>query len=162
MRLTFPRYLRYLVACAITASAVSGLHAQRPAVCDTTVLVSDTVAHIFDVRAAFADWILPNTDLRPLRDQPALRNIDQAIRRLVRSYPPHLRDAGLGGEALFAAYVDSSGAIAKYRLIRPSPYPELDKVAASVIGMIAFAPGRLEAGCSVPMIMHLPISLGSK
>lgn len=135
----------------------ASLHAQRPALCDSTVLVDQKLAAELNVHKELPAWLVAKPYAELLFSRPELKNRLVVSKELVRNYPPNLRDRGIGGESLFAVMTDSVGRVAKQQLVRSSGYPEIDKAGGDVIKTMRFEPQRIEAGCAVPIMIRMPI-----
>ncbi|HEY0304590.1 MAG TPA: energy transducer TonB [Longimicrobiales bacterium] len=150
-----------LVTFAVILVALILVHAdafaQRAPACDSTIVVDSRLADSMDVRAQFRDWIPPNAKIELLFDWPRPTNRTTVSRELVRNYPRHLRNRGLGGEVHLALVLDTTGAVSARKLIRSSEYPELDRGAAAVVSALRFDPVRIEPGCAVPVLLRMPI-----
>jgi TonB family protein len=78
----------------------------------------------------------------PMTVRPELRNAADVQRALVRTYPPMLRDAGIGGTAIIWVFVDEKGTVQRTQLGTTAGYPALDEAALSVAGHMEFTPAR--------------------
>lgn len=78
------------------------------------------------------------TSTRP----PRLENPEELDRAVLRFYPPHLRDGGIGGTALVRALVDEKGRVRAREIARSSGHHLLDAAALRVVGELAFTPAR--------------------
>ena len=71
---------------------------------------------------------------------PELKNPGAARAALERSYPPMLRDAGIGGSVTVWFFLDEAGQVVKKQLSRSSGYPPLDTAALKVAEVMQFSP----------------------
>jgi TonB family protein len=150
------RIARALIAPGLLL-CVGTAQAQRPAICDSTIMVDERLTHNFDVRDKLGDWLPDGTAVQLLFQPPEIQNKNMIGRALVRSYPSYLRDRGIGGTVYFALFVDTTGVVSKRRLLLTSTLPDLDKAAESVVMQFRFAPARLDAGCAVPILVPIPV-----
>ena len=72
-----------------------------------------------------------------------------------QTYPPDLRDRGLGGTVYVVMLLDPHGAVRETRVARTSMYPSLDAAAVRVAQRIIFDPA-IAGTCSLPYIVSLP------
>ena len=87
---------------------------------------------------------------------PVLRNTRHVQRLLEQSYPPTLRDAGVGGEVRVWFYIDGSGVVRETRLSASSGYDALDRAALAIADEMEFGPALLR-GRAVPVWVAIPI-----
>jgi protein TonB len=87
---------------------------------------------------------------------PVLRNTREVQRLLERTYPPLLRDAGIGGTVQVWFYIDESGTVRQTRLHASSGYAALDRAALDVADAMEFGPAMLRAR-PVPVWVSIPI-----
>ncbi len=151
-----------IVVLALSVCAGRPLAAQAPADCAATILVNEKLDRAIDVRADLASWIAPNARLVVVPDSAQMKNRQAVAQRLVRSYPRQLLERGIGGETVFVALVDTTGRLAKHRVLKPSAYAELDRVAESTIKIARFEPFRTTTGCAVPALWRVPIEFWSR
>lgn len=78
----------------------------------------------------------------PYEIAPRLLNAAHVQQLLARSYPAALREAGIGGTALFHAFVDVAGRVQEARLIRGSGAAALDAAGLRVLTEMRFSPAR--------------------
>ena len=88
--------------------------------------------------------------------QPELANREEVQRALVKSYPPLLRDAGIGGQALVWVLVASDGNVTRSIVNKSSGRVELDEAALKVANAMKFQSARWK-GQRVPVWIQLPI-----
>ena len=87
---------------------------------------------------------------------PVLKNGRQVRRLLERTYPPLLRDAGVGGTVVVWFFIDEQGMVQDTRLSASSGYAALDRAALSVAEAMEFRPAQLR-GRGVPVWVSIPI-----
>jgi len=78
----------------------------------------------------------------PYTVKPQLLNRPDVSRALVMSYPPALREKGIGGTVLLWARIDTAGNVTRTQMKNSSGYPELDRAAEMVAGVMKFTPAR--------------------
>ncbi len=110
--------------------------------------------------------VLPQGDIARLMDGPVftpytqapeLRNREAVTRTLQASYPPLLRDAGIGGRALVWFLIDQTGKVVKTQLRESSGHEALDQAALHVARTMEFEPAR-NRGEPVAVWVALPIT----
>jgi protein TonB len=79
---------------------------------------------------------------RILSVMPALLNQQAVQQALSASYPPFLRDAGIGGQALVWVLLDEDGRVLSAELKESSGHRALDEAALSVAPMMRFSPAQ--------------------
>jgi TonB family protein len=92
----------------------------------------------------------------PMTVRPQLRNGPEVMQALMRHYPPLLRDAGIGGEAVIWFFINEEGAVQETRINRSSGYDALDQAALAVAGVIEFTPAY-NRDVRVPVWIAMPI-----
>jgi len=92
----------------------------------------------------------------PFTVAPRLRNNEEVARLMERSYPPLLRDAGIGGEVVLWFLIDETGALRKTQVNQSSGYPALDQAALSVASVMTFTPA-MNRDRLVPVWVSIPI-----
>jgi TonB family protein len=92
----------------------------------------------------------------PMTVRPQLRNVREVQQALIRHYPPLLRDAGIGGEALIWFFIDEDGAVRDARVNRSSGHDALDQAALTVAGIMEFTPAY-NRDVRVPVWIAMPI-----
>lgn len=93
----------------------------------------------------------------PEMERPELTNVSAVARALEESYPPLLRDAGIGGSAHVTFWIDRAGDVIRYEVAESSGYPALDQAAVKVAGTMIFTPARKD-GSPVPVVVRIPIT----
>jgi TonB family protein len=85
-----------------------------------------------------------------------LVNSREVSLELARSYPPLLRDAGIGGTAVVYVYVDERGRVQRMQLARTSGYDALDEAALKVAAIMRFEPSVVD-GRPVAAWQEVPV-----
>jgi TonB family protein len=93
----------------------------------------------------------------PYTDMPQLENREEVARALVKSYPPALRDAGVGGTALVWVLVDETGKVVRTKIKQSSGEDAIDEAAEAVGMQMRFKPARNGSDGAVPVWIALPI-----
>jgi TonB family protein len=78
----------------------------------------------------------------PYTLKPELKNAADVTREMMALYPPLLRDAGIGGSAVYWLFIDRTGEVRNVQLFRSSGYRELDEAAARVAHAMQFRPAQ--------------------
>lgn len=76
---------------------------------------------------------------------------------LEESYPPLLRDAGIGGTAHVWLFIERDGGVMQVKIEEPSGYDALDQAALRVASRMQFTPARKD-GATVPVWIQVPIA----
>jgi protein TonB len=92
----------------------------------------------------------------PMTVRPQLTNTEEVSRALVRSYPPLLRDAGIGGTPTVWFYINAEGTVVKTVLSKSSGHAELDEAALAVASIMKFSPA-LNRDQKVAVWVEIPI-----
>jgi TonB family protein len=92
---------------------------------------------------------------------PQLRNRADVARSLERTYPPLLREAGVGGTVEVQVLVDETGAVIGAEVARSAGNEALDSAAVRVARGMEFSPA-LNRGAPVPVSIRLPIVFGAR
>jgi len=112
-------------------------------------------------RAADAEDLARAPVFTPYTVSPELRNRADVAAELARAYPPILRDAGIGGEAVLWFFIDETGSVVKTQVFRSSGYEKLDLAAVQVAGFMRFSPA-MNRDRTVPVWVQLPISFSTR
>lgn len=91
-----------------------------------------------------------------MTEPPQLRNPQEIVRLLQRSYPPALRDAGIGGVARVWFFIDKADQVAKVQIHESASHPALDEAALAVGRQMEFEPA-LNGDEPVAVWVSLPI-----
>lgn len=78
----------------------------------------------------------------PSMVRPDFRNRSAIESALVRYYPAHLRDAGIGGTVNVNFWIDETGKVVKYEIAQSSGYEAFDQAAVRVADIMQFTPAR--------------------
>ena len=92
----------------------------------------------------------------PMTVAPALTNVAEVQRALIRSYPAILRDAGIGGKPVVWFLIDESGKVIKTQLSKSSGHASLDEAAMKVAEVMKFTPA-MNIDRKVTVWVELPI-----
>ena len=92
----------------------------------------------------------------PFTVAPSILNRDEVAKAMVASYPPLLRDAGIGGIVRVYFFIDESGHVQDYRIDQGSGHGQLDQAALAVAGLYRFSPA-LNRDVRVPVWVSFPI-----
>jgi protein TonB len=93
----------------------------------------------------------------PSMVRPEYRNRSAIESALVRHYPPHLRDAGIGGTVHVNFWIDETGKVVKYEVARSSGYEAFDQAAGKVADMMQFSPA-MNRNQAVRVVVTFPIT----
>ncbi|HEX2166070.1 MAG TPA: TonB family protein [Longimicrobiales bacterium] len=97
----------------------------------------------------------------PMTVAPELQNRSEISRALERTYPPLLRDAGIGGKPTVHFFIDENGRVVKTILSKSSGYPALDEAAMQVAQQMRFSPA-LNREKKVQVWVEIPIVFTAK
>jgi hypothetical protein len=98
------------------------------------------------------------TDAADTEGPPRLLNTDEVQALMAELYPPHLRDAGITGEAQMKFLVDADGSVVRRSIsVVYATHTEFAEVSAAVITMMRFSPAQVE-GRAVPVLVAMPIT----
>jgi len=89
-------------------------------------------------------------EFTPRDVEPSLRNTREVQRHLELSYPPAVRDAGMGGIVTLWLYIDAAGTVLETRVQESSGIAALDEAARAVASEMQFRPAQYR-GRSVPV-----------
>ena len=87
---------------------------------------------------------------------PELLNPDEVERELRRTYPPMLREAGIGGDVDVNLWLDEDGVIVRAEVARSSGYELLDRAALKVVETMRLTPAQ-NRGAPVRVIVAIPV-----
>jgi periplasmic protein TonB len=93
----------------------------------------------------------------PMTVRPELQNTREVQRALERTYPPLLRDAGIGGTPVVWFFIDENGRVLKHLLSKSSGYDALDAAAIQVASVMQFSPAlnrdkRVQVWVEIPIV----------
>lgn len=97
----------------------------------------------------------------PYTKAPELTNHEAVAAALEANYPPLLREAGIGGDALVWLLINENGDVQKTLIKDATGYPALDQAALRVAGTMQFSPAMNRDG-RVPVWVAIPISFTVK
>jgi TonB family protein len=106
--------------------------------------------------AGTVDDVTAGPTFTPMTVRPELQNRADVAAALEASYPPLLRDAGIGGAPVVWLLVDEQGSVGKLQLSRSSGYPALDQAALGVASRFRFSPAQ-NRGERVAVWIEVPI-----
>jgi protein TonB len=93
----------------------------------------------------------------PSMVRPEFRNRGAIESALVRHYPPHLRDAGIGGTVNVNFWIDETGKVVKYEVAKSSGYEAFDQAAGKVADIMQFSPA-MNRNQTVRVVVTFPIT----
>lgn len=93
----------------------------------------------------------------PFTVAPEIRNRRELAKAIGEHYPPHLRDAGIGGVVVVWFYIDETGKVTSTRVAQSSGFPQLDEAALTVSDLFVFSPA-LNNDQNVPVWVQFPIT----
>jgi TonB family protein len=101
-----------------------------------------------------------------MTQRPELQNMVAVRDALIASYPPLLRDAGIGGTVLVWFFIDDEGVVRRTSLSRTSGYAALDEAALAVASIMRFSPARnrdqrVPVWVEIPIVFSLPRPAGA-
>jgi TonB family protein len=97
----------------------------------------------------------------PFTKKPELRSTVEAREALQAMYPPLLREAGIGGTAIYWLFIDRAGEVQKVQLFRSSGYDELDAAGARVAEGMRFTPA-MNRDRAVDVWVQVPIAFSAE
>jgi protein TonB len=97
----------------------------------------------------------------PFTVAPELKNTAEVQRVLMRTYPPLLRDAGIGGTVLLWFLIDETGKVVKTQVKESSGHAPLDEAATKVATVMQFSPA-INRDRKVPVWVAIPILFTTK
>ena len=93
----------------------------------------------------------------PMTVRPQLENPEEVVRALKATYPPLLRDAGIGGTVGVWFFIDRSGTVRRTLIQESSGREALDAAALRVAETLRFTPAR-NGDERVPVWVAIPIT----
>jgi TonB family protein len=112
-------------------------------------------------RAASKEELARAPVFTPYTVSPTLRNREEAAAALRNSYPPILRNAGIGGVALLWFFIDDNGRVVRTVLKETSGQEQLDAAAVQVASVMQFSPA-MNRDMHVPVWVAIPITFIAK
>ncbi|MGD8277847.1 MAG: TonB family protein [Gemmatimonadota bacterium] len=97
----------------------------------------------------------------PFTVPPRLLNTGAIQEALERSYPPLLREAGIGGDVLVWFFIDEDGVVVTTELKKSSGYPPLDEAALKIAPLMRFTPAK-NRDKKVKVWVSLPITFNTR
>jgi len=97
----------------------------------------------------------------PFTTPPRLTNSSEVGRALERTYPPLLRDAGIGGQTVMWFFIDEDGKVLRTQVNQSSGYPALDEAAEKVANIMQFSPA-FNRDKKVQVWVQIPIKFSTK
>ena len=97
----------------------------------------------------------------PFTVPPAITNRQEIVEALERSYPPLLRDAGIGGRVLLFFYINALGVAEEIQIHESSGHQALDEAALRVGSVYRFSPA-LNSDEPVPVWVLFPITFQAR
>ncbi len=97
----------------------------------------------------------------PFTVKPDIRNRAEVARALQESYPPLLRDAGIGGTIDVWFFIDDEGVVQRTAVDKSSGHQALDQAALEVARVIRFTPA-MNRDKRVPVWISLPITFTTR
>lgn len=130
---------------------------------DTTAATERVRENLAQVDRAMTAPREPGQDptFTPFTTAPRLLNASDVARALESSYPPLLRDAGIGGEVVLWFLLDEEGAVRQVRIARSSGYPALDEAALRVARSMRYSPAE-NRDRRVAVWIQIPIKFATK
>jgi protein TonB len=108
-----------------------------------------------------ADNIEAAPSFTPFTVEPRLRNTEEVARHLQRSYPPLLRDAGIGGTVVLWFLIDEQGKVIKTQVHKGSGYQAFDEAAGAIAAIMEFTPA-MNRDTRVKVWVQIPVSFTTK
>ena len=93
----------------------------------------------------------------PMTVRPEIKNRREVVAAMMRAYPPILRDAGIGGQALVWFFISEEGRVLDKRISKSSGHEQLDEAALEVAGVYEFTPA-LNRDKVVKVWVQIPIT----
>ena len=133
----------------------AGNEAWKPSNETETPIVQAVCRHLL---ASFAASLPLTLETPDVDTPPNLVNGPEVARTIVETYPPRLRDEGVGGIALLRMQVAADGSIdpASLRVLWATR-PEFGRAALRVAGRVRFRPG-LQRGRPVAVMATVPVT----
>lgn len=97
----------------------------------------------------------------PYNVRPELKNPEAISALLSRTYPPLLRDAGVGGTVLLWVFIDENGVVQRSLINQSSGRETLDDAALRVVPEMLFTPA-IYRDRRVPVWIELPVLFTTK
>jgi TonB family protein len=117
----------------------------------------DSDGPMFEAREMTKEEIAAEPTFTPFTVAPAITNRDQVVRAMSESYPPLLKDAGIGGTVRVFFFINEQGIVEQVRIDESSGHEALDDAALNVAGVYQFTPA-LNQEKPVPVWVSFPIT----
>jgi protein TonB len=93
----------------------------------------------------------------PMTVRPEIKNRREVVQAMMRAYPPILKDAGIGGQALVWFFISEQGRVLDKRISKSSGHEQLDEAALEVASIYEFTPA-LNRDKVVKVWVQIPIT----
>ena len=93
----------------------------------------------------------------PFTVAPEILNREEIVEEMLKTYPPLLRQAGIGGIVHVYFFIDAEGRVQQTRVNRSSGYEQLDQAALDLAGIYRFSPA-LNRDTRVPVWVSFPVA----
>jgi protein TonB len=93
----------------------------------------------------------------PMTVRPEIKNRREVVQAMMRAYPPILKDAGIGGQALVWFFISEQGRVLDKRISKSSGHEQLDEAALEVASVYEFTPA-LNRDKVVKVWVQIPIT----
>jgi protein TonB len=113
------------------------------------------------LKTVTADNIEAAPSFTPFTVEPRLQNTEEVARQLQRSYPPLLRDAGIGGTVVLWFLIDEQGKVIRTQVHKGSGYQAFDEAAGAVAAIMEFSPA-MNRDTRVKVWVQIPVSFTTK
>jgi TonB family protein len=107
--------------------------------------------------AASGDALSDFVAFAPSMVRPEFRNRGAIQDALLRHYPAHLRDAGIGGTVHVNFWIDETGRVVKYEVAQSSGFDAFDQAAGKVADIMQFSPAQ-NRNQAVRVVVTFPIT----
>jgi periplasmic protein TonB len=92
----------------------------------------------------------------PYTVRPELRNAEEIKQALQRTYPPLLREAGIGGRVLLWVFISERGEVENAVIKEGASHQAFDDAALAVVPLMVFSPA-INRDRRVPVWIELPL-----
>lgn len=143
--------LRAVVAGVLVAAACSVDDPENglPTAVDPAAVTQSAVEEAVDISQS--------PMFTPFTVAPTILNREQVVAAMERSYPPLLRDAGIGGSVRVYFFINDRGDVERTLLDKSSGHEALDQAAMAVADVYQFSPA-LNRDQRVPVWVSFPIT----
>jgi TonB family protein len=157
MTSTLTRWTRARAALFVLLAVVVGIQAcgvENP----TSVLEPRTSeAELPRGATQSTDDIAATPTFTPFTAAPTIVNRQEVVEAMEASYPPLLREAGIGGRIVMYFFIDRTGEVHDVRIQESSGHPALDEAALRVASVYRFSPAK-NGDEDVPVWVMFPIT----